>query len=327
MRKLFALIGAVALMALPIAAAAQQDGGATDTSVIADAAHPDTRVNDTGVTTDAGAGCGNITIIGTCVGTDMTYCVGGALDTFDCAADGLGCGMVDCAEGGQCTAITAQATCTADTTCTWSTNSSKCYPKCWGYDCVAPSGGECMPVDLNGDGSYEGAFCEHGLGCVNGVCVTGTACDSAAEPPVEAACGTGNTANSIMFCHWTDFMFGYDCTGGGAQPYVCGVDSTGASTCLGAAGGDCDITQGYECATGLHCSSNSSAGTCVSGNTDAGHHDTGVHRDSTTGGTDKATADDSSGGGVCGCSGVNAGASALAIVVAMLGLAMIRRRR
>lgn len=309
MRKLFALLGAVALMSLPLAAMAQEDGGVSDTGVHVDAAQPDTavvpdaHVPDTHVATDGAAGvdvgigepCGNINYLGVCRGAWTVWCDTDTNELVgnDCAeysaqiGNDVTCGIVDCIDN-------------VDT--------------CWGTWCVSPSGGYC-------DNYYVMCAGADGLGCVNGACATAAACNS---DTYTNSC-TGDTVNDCFYGHEAK----YDCTGGGADPYVCGARSDGVFTCLGAAGGACDMTQDppYECATGLRCNSNSGEGVCVTASADAGRRDSGTRRDTgTTGGTDSATGDGGDDGGTCGCSGVNAGASAIAIVVAMLGLALIRRR-
>lgn len=309
MRKLFALIGAVAMMSLPVAAMAQEDGGVSDTGVHVDAAQPDTavvadaHVNDTGVVTDAAAGvdvgigepCGTVNYLGVCRGAWTVWCDTdtNTLVGNDCAeysaqiGNEVTCGIVDCIDD---------------------------VDNCWGTWCVSPSTGYC-------DNYYVMCAGTDGLGCVNGACATADAC---VMDTFETSCSS-NTRTSCFFGHESQL----DCTGGGEDPYVCAADSTGDFGCLGVAGGTCNMADDppWECSTGFRCNSNSGEGVCVTATADAGQRDANRRDTGTTGGTDSATGGDDDGGGVCGCSGVNAGASALAIVVAMLGLALIRRRR
>lgn len=310
MRKLFALLGAVALMSLPMAALAQEDGGVSDTGVHVDAAQPDTavvedaHVNDSATPSDAAVGvdmglgepCGDINYLGVCRGSWTIWCDTSATPPVlvgnDCGeySEQIGntvtCGIVDCTDN-------------VDT--------------CWGTWCVSPSGGYC-------DNQYVMCAGVDGLGCLNGACGTADAC---VRDTYEPSCA-GNTASYCAYGHVATI----DCTGGGEDPYVCAADSTGALGCLGTAGGTCDLTSDppWECSTGFRCNSNSGEGVCVTASADAGRRDSGRRDTGSTGGTDSATGDGGDGGGTCGCSGANAGASAIAIVVAMLGLALIRRR-
>lgn len=287
MRKLFALLGAVALLSLPLAAAAQSDTG--------------THLPDSGtVGWDAGLDgpCPTgLTYQGECHGSINRWCDPdtSTVSGGDCAeyssqvGNAVTCGLVDC-------------------------TTSECY----GYGCISGTGGYC-------DGQY--VLCASDQGCLNlgsegGTCGASAACVDTETSPYASTCTGQVLGVCVLGRVWT-----MDCSEGGNQPYICG-EGTEGNACLGTAGGTCNMTEGYECAPGFRCNSNSGNGTCVAA-TDAGRRDTGVRRDTgTAGGTDSATGDgDDGGGGVCGCSGVNAGASALAVVVAMLGLALIRRRR
>lgn len=169
--------------------------------------------------------CGTVTFIGECQGNTLRWCNQGALQEIDCAGQSLICGLVDCTA-----------------------------TDCYGYDCVSDLGGSCGLSE--GDYMCNGGDTE---GCLHGVCAASTACSTDGNP-------TCVDASYVSFCFGygpDGTIWDYDCTGGGAEPYVCGTGSAG-DNCLGVEGGNCDLTQDppWECASGFTCSSTTAAGTC-----------------------------------------------------------------
>lgn len=318
MRKLVGSLCGLALLSMPVLVFAQEDGGNEDVMTVEDAAVADayTPPEDAGTVTpdamveDGGSvvgPCGDLTIIGECSGNQARYCAyRGTVDEEVIETDCTHCGLVDCADGGLCYTLTTQTACDADSGCMWDTDT--CYPACWGYDCISQTGEDCAP-------SYA-EFCEAGLGCMDGVCAATAACD----PDTHTTVCNGNVAE---YCSWPmTNVAGVDCSAGGAEPYICGTDSGGDVACLGTAGGQCDLAQGYECAPGLDCQQ----GTCVTGGTDpdAGGGDDAADDDDDD---DSADDDDDDDDGGCGCSGTQAGTSAALLLAGLMGLALFRRRR
>jgi MYXO-CTERM domain-containing protein len=192
---------------------------------------------------------------------------------------------VDCADEFGSGATCGLADCTAD--------------GCLGYFCVARNGQACDEIL----GCDVGA----GQGCVDGTCAGSTACDPDAFTPT---CD----GDLLSYCAYT--VGRNDCSEGDTQPYVCGNTSAGTPGCLGTAGGLCDPSNGFECATGFDCVDN----VCTAPGTDAGGIDSGSAADAASGDDD----DDAEAG--CGCRASGAGSSVALLLAGLLGLARRRRR-
>jgi MYXO-CTERM domain-containing protein len=323
MKRMLGLLCGMTLLCVPMFAAAQEDGGVEDVTVMTDAAVATDAATgtDSATETDAGTttGCGTVTYFGECTATGVTYCTDdedGPV-SYDCPAEAP-CGLMDCEVGGECLDITVQGDCEGNANCGWAATDGYCYPRCYGYECLTPAGGECnVFFDLDGDGYIDFIPCENsaGYGCMDGTCATSTTC--VAEDP--ALCN----GNMIQYCRYGTYS-GFDCSFGGAEPYECGNDSMGEATCLGQNGAQCSVSEGLECVTGLTCT----GGICTdpTATPDAG---TTTRDSGTTGGTDSGSSggDDDDDDAACLCTAGQASSGAALLVAMMLGMALVRRRR
>jgi len=293
-------IAAVAIFSLSALVAHAQEGGRLDGGGRLDSA----TLADSLVAPDAGSedratNCDTISPQGACERTVNLWCDRGTntIARYDCAQltrdNGIpvGCGLVDCADDG-----------------------------CYGYACVSPSGGYC-------DGQY--VYCEEGqgMGCtaIPWVGASGGTCQSAATCN-SASFGFACAGDLLSWCPLTR-VWSYSCSAGGVQPYVCG-DGTAGKTCLGTAGGACNLVAAtpLECAPGFQCNSTTGGGTCVPA------PDSGSTTPDAVNGGDAGAGSDGAGGraadsnGACGCQGT-AGQRPIAAIALALGVALLRRRR
>jgi hypothetical protein len=252
---------------------------------------------DAGIS-DGAIGCDAIPPLGACQRTYNLYCDYNT-DTmvrYNCAQltpDGgipVGCGLVDCTDSG-----------------------------CYGYACLSPRGGFC-------DGQH--VFCEEGagqgctaipwVGSAGGTCQDAGPCDPATYVP---RCD----GELLTWCPLTR-IWSFSCSSGGIQPYVCGEGSAG-KTCLGTAGGACNLaaTPPYECASGYRCNSEAGSGLCAPA-PDSGNASDAVADGTNGGSSDARPASADENGNACGCRSVAGPVPAIAAALALLGLGRRRRR-
>lgn len=259
----------------------REDGGREDGG-LPDTAHPDAWRPDSVPPADAGEPCDWVTFLGSCDGVYLRYCNNNRLVTVNCSdpsqsrlgGEHATCGLVDC------------------------TNLSDC----WGYDCVAKEGESC------GLGQHD-LFCDVELehGCVQGVCVQSSACDSQSFVP---SCQD----NNLSLCP-TSLLWDIDCSEQNQAPYTCGGEDAGMA-CVGTEGAPCGSDQHRRCADGYTCT----AGRCQGlGVEDAAIPD-GARRDATSTNEKPPQPED------CNCQSPLTGLSFLLTVLVFVALGIKRRK-
>lgn len=162
------------------------------------------------------AGCGSVTLEGSCSGNVLTYCApGDTLVTVDCAPNGFTCGLVNPA---------------------------------WGYDCLAPVGDAC--VFSNGAQGSQQVFCAG----TNPGCVIREDAAGATQSVCQANVGAC-TANGFAPACVGNNLLNVSCLSSQPLTYDCqSLGGTGCSngTCVGVTAGNlCDAF--LVCAAGLTC--------------------------------------------------------------------------
>ena len=229
--------------------------------------------------TGGNAGCGNVTVAGSCAGSSAAWCDFGAVQTADCAATGQSCGWqadgghYGCGAGGACVPDCLGKACGPDG-CGGSCGTCGAGLLCQGSTCVQDTQG-CG--DISGVGCCDGttlSYCNNQLTLTTVDCPTGCGWSptdgwydcgfSGADPggtnPLQCpgtcapdcvgkTCGDDGCGGSCGTC-----PAGSTCGAGGACESTCVADCTGKTCGDDGCGGLCG-----SCAPGMTCTA---AGTC-----------------------------------------------------------------